>query len=72
MNENNNKNYQIIYFYFSLFIFFYYNFPLLGVYYSIKNNIEKKSNEALRHPFFTELFDPNSAMTVNKDLNVLK
>jgi calcium-dependent protein kinase len=31
-----------------------------------------KANEALRHPFFTESFDANSAMTANKDLNVLK
>ena len=31
-----------------------------------------KSNEALKHPFFTESFDPNSAMTENKDLTVLK
>ena len=28
--------------------------------------------EALRHPFFTETFDASSAMTENKDLNVLK
>ena len=31
-----------------------------------------KAIEALRHPFFTESFDPNSAMTENKDLNILK
>ena len=31
-----------------------------------------KANEALRHPFFTESFDPNSAMTEDKDLSVLK
>ena len=31
-----------------------------------------KANEALRHPFFTESFNPNKAMTENKDLNVLK
>ena len=27
--------------------------------------------DALRHPFFTESFDPNSAMTENKDLTML-
>ena len=26
----------------------------------------------MRYPFFTESFDPNSAMKENKDLNVLK
>ena len=31
-----------------------------------------KASEALRHPFFTELFNPNKAMTENKDLNILK
>lgn len=31
-----------------------------------------KAKEALRHPFFTENFDPNSAMTENTDLNYLK
>ena len=31
-----------------------------------------KACEALRHPFFTEFFNPNKAMTENKDLNVLK
>ena len=31
-----------------------------------------KASEALRHPFFTELFNPNKAMTANKDLNILK
>ena len=31
-----------------------------------------KAVEALRHPFFTESFDPNSAMTENKDLTVIK
>ena len=30
------------------------------------------ANDALKHPFFTESFDPNSAMTENKDLNILK
>ena len=37
-----------------------------------KKQYRIKANEALRHPFFTESFDPNSAMTENKDLNVLK
>ena len=31
-----------------------------------------KAAEALRHPFFTEFFNPNEAMTQNKDLNILK
>ena len=31
-----------------------------------------KASEALRHPFFTEYFNPNKAMTANKDLNILK
>ncbi len=31
-----------------------------------------KANEALKHPFFTELFNPIQAMTLNKDINVLK
>ena len=31
-----------------------------------------KASEALRHPFFTTFFNPNKAMTENKDLNVLK
>ena len=31
-----------------------------------------KACEALRHPFFTEFFNPNKAMTANKDLNILK
>ena len=31
-----------------------------------------KAIEALRHPFFTEFFNPSKAMTENKDLNVLK
>jgi calcium-dependent protein kinase len=37
-----------------------------------KKQYRIKAVEALRHPFFTESFDPNSAMTENKDLNVLK
>ena len=37
-----------------------------------KKQYRIKANEALRHPFFTESFNPNSAMTENKDLNVLK
>ena len=31
-----------------------------------------KASDALRHPFFTEFFNPSKAMTENKDLNVLK
>jgi len=31
-----------------------------------------KASEALKHPFFTELFNPIQAMTLNKDINVLK
>ena len=31
-----------------------------------------KADEALRHPFFTESFDPSLAMTEDKDLNILK
>ena len=31
-----------------------------------------KASDALRHEFFTEYFDPNIAMTENKDLNILK
>ena len=31
-----------------------------------------KASEALKHPFFTENFNPMSAMTQNKDLNILK
>ena len=31
-----------------------------------------KASEALRHPFFTEFFNPSQAMTENKDLNILK
>ena len=31
-----------------------------------------RANEALKHPFFTESFNPNSAMTEDKDLSVLK
>ena len=30
-----------------------------------------KASEALRHPFFTETFDPNKALTQNTDLSVL-
>ena len=37
-----------------------------------KKQYRIKANEAVRHPFFTESFDPNSAMTEDKDLNVLK
>ena len=37
-----------------------------------KKQYRIKANEALRHPFFTESFDPNSALTEDKDLNVLK
>ena len=37
-----------------------------------KKQYRIKANEALRHPFFTESFDPNSAMTEDKDLNILK
>ena len=37
-----------------------------------KKQYRIRANEALRHPFFTESFDPNSAMTENKNLNVLK
>ena len=29
-----------------------------------------KASEALRHPFFTTFFNPNKAMTENKDLNI--
>jgi calcium-dependent protein kinase len=31
-----------------------------------------KASEALRHPFFTEFFNPSKAMTENKDLSILK
>ena len=31
-----------------------------------------KACDALKHDFFTEYFDPNLAMTENKDLNILK
>ena len=31
-----------------------------------------KASEALRHSFFTTFFNPNKAMTENKDLNILK
>ena len=37
-----------------------------------KKQYRIKAKEALRHPFFTESFDPNSAMTENTDLNYLK
>ena len=37
-----------------------------------KKQYRIKASEALRHPFFTESFDPNSAMTANKDLTILK
>ena len=37
-----------------------------------KKQYRIKAREALRHPFFTENFDPNSAMTENTDLNYLK
>ena len=37
-----------------------------------KKQYRIKSSDALRHPFFTENFDPNSAMNKNKDLNILK
>jgi calcium-dependent protein kinase len=37
-----------------------------------KKQYRIRANEALRHPFFTETFDASSAMTENKDLNVLK
>ena len=37
-----------------------------------KKQYRIKAVEALRHPFFTESFDPNSAMTANKDLSILK
>lgn len=37
-----------------------------------KKQYRIKAAEALRHPFFTESFDPNSAMTENKDLSVIK
>ena len=30
-----------------------------------------KASEALRHPFFTETFNPNKALTQNKDLSIL-
>ena len=31
-----------------------------------------KAIDALKHPFFTEFFNPSKAMTINKDLNILK
>ena len=37
-----------------------------------KKQYRIKASEALSHPFFTESFVPNSAMTENKDLNILK
>ena len=37
-----------------------------------KKQYRIKAREALRHPFFTESFDPNSAMTEDKDLSYLK
>ena len=39
----------------------------------LEPNINKriKASEALRHPFFTEEFNPNKALTENKDLSVL-
>ena len=39
----------------------------------LQPNITKriKASEALRHPFFTEAFNPNKALTQNKDLSVL-
>ena len=50
--------------------------------YNCKNLIKKllepnkkkriKASDALRHPFFTEFFNPSQAMTSNKDLNILK
>ena len=38
----------------------------------LEPNINKriKASEALRHPFFTETFNPNKALTENKDLSV--
>ena len=36
-----------------------------------KKQYRIKASEALKHPFFTESFDPNTAMTENKDLNML-
>ena len=62
-----------------------YNFNLNAfkdVSYNCKNLIKKllepnkkkriKASEALKHPFFTEFFNPSHAMTANKDLNILK
>ena len=31
-----------------------------------------KACDALKHPFFTEFFNPSKAMTANKDLNILR
>ena len=36
-----------------------------------KKQYRIKAIDALKHPFFTESFDPNSAMTENKDLTML-
>jgi serine/threonine protein kinase len=36
-----------------------------------KKQYRIKALDALKHPFFTESFDPNSAMTENKDLTML-
>ena len=62
-----------------------YNFKLKAfndVSYNCKNLIKKllepnkkkriKACDALKHPFFTEFFNPSQAMTSNKDLNILK
>ena len=62
-----------------------YNFKLRAfndVSYNCKNLIKKllepnkkkriKACDALRHPFFTEFFNPSQAMTSNRDLNILK
>ena len=40
----------------------------------IEPKIKKRitASDALKHPFFTELFDPNSVMIENKDLTMLK
>ena len=37
-----------------------------------KKQYRIKARDALRHPFFTESFDPNTAMTEDKDLSYLK
>ena len=62
-----------------------YNFNLpqfKEVSYNCKNLIRKllepnknkriKASEALKHPFFTEFFNPSKAMTEDKDLSILK